>query len=148
MLFGHYCLWHCSACQTVFSGDTSRYPRAITSARPRAFFKTSPSLAKRHREAVGHFSSLFGAIKNDSFAVKFSKSAGDNIESVAASHRELKDEELREINKNYAVLREQAAREEHVYQQQLDGTLFHTFNSCLKCYHQGLADSMDIRAHE
>lgn len=80
--------------------------------------------------------------------LSFSKSAGDDIESVAASHRELKGEELREINKNYAALRKQAAREEHVYQQQLDGTLFHAFNSCLKCYHQGLADSMDIRARE
>lgn len=111
-------------------------------------------LAKRRREAVDHFPSLFGAIKNDSFAVKFfevsdhMQNLRDDIESVAASHRERKDEELREINKNYAILREQAAREEHMYQQQADGTLSHAFNSCLKCYHQGLADSMDIRVHE
>ena len=32
--------------------------------------------------------------------------------------------------------------------QQEDGTLFHAFNSRLKRYPKGLADSMDIRAHE
>lgn len=40
VLFGRYCLWHCSA---VLSGGTSRYPWAIGSARPRVFVKTSPN---------------------------------------------------------------------------------------------------------
>lgn len=59
-----------------------------------------------------------------------------------------KDEELREVIKNSAILREQAAREAHVYQKKADGTLFHAFNPCLRCYHQGLADNMDIGADE
>ena len=111
-------------------------------------------LAKRHREAVGQFPSVFGAINKHSLAVKYFELSDSmhhlrgDIEFVAASHRERKNEELLEKNNNYNILSEEAAREEHIYQEKEDGTHLHSLDSCLKCYHQGLADSLDIRVHE